>query len=179
MSNLKDLKNSLSDLPDSDLIKLYQHLLTLPPIKALRSLGPSGHVGTTDDDPFADRVLSIIVDVLGAKGIYSFNVTKLRSSGEFNTFREKLTDVKVLIDRGLNCRLTRTSYHRLIQLGVERLYHNLTAMNIPPSGRTLMNHIHLLPRALDKAFPGYAECGLLGMIIRDQIPTIRRGVKTP
>ena len=178
MSNLKDLKNNLSDLTDSDLVKLYQHLLTLPPIKAFRQFEPSGHDDTSDDDPFPDLVLSIIVDVLRAKGIFSFNVTRLKNSGEFNTFREKLIDVKVILYRGLNERLYRNSYRyrRLVQLGVERLYDDLSEMNIPASGRTLMNHIHLLPRALDNAFPGYTECGLLGMIIRAQV--LAEGAKT-
>lgn len=61
----------------------------------------------------------------------------------------------------------RTRVHRraLLSLGFEMLYRDLLRAGFSVTSRTLMSCAHQVPAVLDRAFPGYARSGKLGMVV--------------
>jgi hypothetical protein len=56
----------------------------------------------------------------------------------------------------------------VLRLGIGLLHHDLENMGLAVSSRLMMAHIHRLPGIINKSFPGYAEAGLIHMIIRSE-----------
>lgn len=60
---------------------------------------------------------------------------------------------------------TRAQRRGLLAVGVDCLYRDLARGGSTVSARTLARQAHRIPGALDRAFPGYAASGLLGMVV--------------
>jgi len=54
----------------------------------------------------------------------------------------------------------------VLATGIEQVYHALRRSGKTVSPSILADNLHRLPAALDNAFPGYAQLGLLGKIVR-------------
>jgi hypothetical protein len=108
-------------------------------------------------------VLEAIASVLFSFGLEFASVTFLRKSSNYAAFREKMPPLfRFLRQNSVN----QTEMRGLLHLGVSLLVEDMKRLTMPIAGRMVLAHIHRLPEVVNLAFPGYAESGLLGMIIR-------------
>lgn len=154
---LTDAKRLMAELGDADLRQLRAA------ISARLDAGlskPSSKKGTID------LVLEEIVTTMKARhGEYSAPPLLKRSQG-YPAFREKVEgDLEKYFEEAEANRIERTA---LIHFAIGLLVENLRRMRLPISARAVMNHIHRLPSVVDRAFPGYAESGLLHLVIRKE-----------
>lgn len=137
--------------------------------KSLASLGnadqPNSLPARIDDEDSSDEmfVLSCIAHTMQKMGADMTSAGMLRSSREIAAFRSKLPALIRFLDKTGPQRQLR---HAVLQLGVRLLYDEIASMDRTVSSRTVMQHIHRLPAALDRQFPGYARSGRLGFILR-------------
>lgn len=57
----------------------------------------------------------------------------------------------------------------LLRLGIRMLAKNIEELQIPLTHATLMRQLERLPAVVNRGFPGYAQAGLLGMVVRDRL----------
>lgn len=62
---------------------------------------------------------------------------------------------------------TRTEHLAVLRLGVKLLTHNIAAQGIPVTHAVVMRQLHRLPAVVQAAFPGYAQLGVLGIVVRE------------
>lgn len=137
-------------------------------IKSLASLGSDGgrRVALNDDEtpPNDDEmfVLSAIADTMARLGADNSTAPMLRNSRDIGAFRRKLPSLL----RYLQGVETRQSRFALLQLAVRLLHDEISGMERTVTSRTIMAHIHRIPAAVNRHFPGYASAGMLGALIR-------------
>jgi hypothetical protein len=148
-SELKDLKSRISSL--------------LSVMAASPAKQNDGQAGTGDD---VDFILGCIYDVLQTQGIEIMPVSVLRRRLErdMGAF-EKAEQLCAYLKKASDNKLVRLA---ILKTGVELLTGIHRRCGIPIDGITMMRNIHHVPRALDEAFPGYAESGLLAKIVRPE-----------
>jgi len=78
-------------------------------------------------------------------------------------FRQKLPGLLTYLR---NAHPQRQGQIVVLRMGVELLYKDMTNAGYPVTARTLMGHIHRLPAAINRAFPGYARGGMMQWIVR-------------
>lgn len=129
-------------------------------LRALESLAG----GSTGDDDLAGVLCDVIsATVLRMSGERVAPVA-LRRSRVYPALRVKAADLEPFLARAAPDRVGRRA---LLTLGVELLHIDLARAGFSVTARTLMSCAHQLPAVLDRAFPGYARCGRLGMIVGD------------
>ena len=151
MSYLQDVVKILPKLTRAELLQVRARVeaLTQHPASA-----------DTRKDRKETLVLQTIVSALAARGIDYAPIASLRNHGNLALFRAKLPPLFAYLDN-VSPRESRV----LLRLGVDLLYADLLEMGVPVTGRTLMNAIHRIPGVLNKHFPGYAEEGLLSLLV--------------
>lgn len=65
--------------------------------------------------------------------------------------------------------VTRTVRTALVDLAISCLGRYLERAHCPVSHRTLVNNLPKVPHVIDRAFPGYAQAGLLGLAIKKPV----------
>lgn len=127
-------------------------------LRALESLAG----GSAGDDDLAGVLCDVIsATVLRMSGERVAPVA-LRRSRVYPALRAKAADLEPFLARAAPDRVNRRA---LLALGVELLHIDLVRAGFSVTARTLMSCAHQLPAVLDRAFPGYARCGRLGMIV--------------
>ena len=153
---------ALPHLPVADLQQVEQRC------KALRGLGNAGAADLADSAPGAadsdsEVILRAISEQLRRLGAEFASVPVLRRAATAS-FRAKAAEVMDYIRAsGITNRVEQAA---VATVAVELLYENMTQMGVMVSSRTLLAHVHRLPAALNRAFPGYAAAGILCWIVR-------------
>lgn len=115
-------------------------------------------------------ILDCIASALQSRGIEFSSIAMLRKSSVYNSFRsEKVPAILAYFDNQ-NAKFTRNELRMIISMGVDLLIDALGAQGLGISGRTLLSHSHRIPSVINAAFPGYAQSGILSMIVRRKVP---------
>lgn len=114
------------------------------------------------DDGGEGITLDALCEVLSSQGVEHVSKTVLLRSQNIRTFRTKLPAVFKYLD-GIVSRVERRA---ILILAFRLLYDDLLAQNIPISSGVMIQHVHRLPAVLNKHFPGYAQSGVLRMLVR-------------
>lgn len=123
---------------------------------ACNYLGCADEGGTLD----GDIALDTLVRVLIAEGLERPTVNRLKKSNQYKSFCEKVEDLKAFFKPP-----TSTHFVSYLSLGFPLLVRNLQRMGLAATSRTMMAHAHRIPAVINQAFPGYAENGMLSMIL--------------
>lgn len=108
--------------------------------------------------------LDVICEVLRARGVEFTYAAQLQKSTQYPAFAKKVPGLLEYFGTVKNV----VQKAALVRVSVGLLYDNLIEMNVPVGSRTMMAHIHRIPNILNKHFPGYAQSGLLSMIVRKE-----------
>jgi hypothetical protein len=134
-------------------------------VGAMLSLGPSSADRILTASSHDDWVLMGIVDYMRSNQLDLSGVPQLTSGRHYDSWKVKLPGViKYLQLAG-----DKTAQRAMLKLGIGLLHHDLVQMGWAVTSRLLMAHIHRMPAAINRAFPGYAASGLLNMIIRGEL----------
>jgi len=152
-------------------------------LRALQSLAPSqslvGASGSFPEeaaapDAGAELLAAIADQVLRASG-ERVSLAALRRAPGFRAFARKAQELEAFA-AGAGVR-SRPARRALLAIGLDLLHRDLRAAGFSVSARTLMSCAHQVPGVLDKAFPGYARAGLLGMVVGEGLPHSRRAAR--
>jgi len=111
-------------------------------------------------------VLDVICEFMKAKGADFTSPTVLRKTKHYSAFRQKIMEDGMLDFYKKAAGNNRVALRALMRVGVKLLYQNLIELELPTNSRNMMAHMHRLPAVINRAFPGYAESGLLRMLIK-------------
>jgi hypothetical protein len=152
-TELKTVLDTLPKLTADELQRVRSGLA------ALSSLGGAKPIvrGPEDD---ADWVLLGITSFMQNAGLDMSGPAQLRGS-HFAAFRNKMPALMHFINRAGD----KNKQRALLHLGLDLLHENMTAIGLAVTSRTLMQHVHRIPGVIDRSFPGYAQAGLLPLII--------------
>lgn len=112
-----------------------------------------------------ELVLDAICSTLQHMGVEYTQPSQLRTAQGYAAFAGKVSALMLYVRRGAP---TRNQQRALLGLGITYLYDNLCEMGLPVSARLVMAHAHRLPSVINAAFPGYAQAGLLGMLVKGE-----------
>ena len=156
---LKKVLELLPGLSAPDLSQVEQRLRALRALTTPLLSLPSGEI----ERPFEDMVLDAIITTMLDRAGESVPRVHLQKSPQLSAFRKKLLPLSKFF-----AGLERNQQRALLHLSIKLLYDNMLQMNIPITGRLVMQHIHRLPAVINRHFPGYAQHKLLPMIIRQK-----------
>lgn len=138
-------------------------------LKAMSSVAPALASGEPAEAPTADAAVSDVLEIISREVLrYSGEVVRpaaLARTAQFKPFASKARELAAYADRYARGRAQRLA---LIATGVELLRRDLAAAGMTVTARTLMACVHQVPGVIARAFPGYVEAGLVGMIVRSQ-----------
>jgi len=114
--------------------------------------------------PGEDLLLDCITAVLKGNGLEYASIALLKKQAGYPTFKAKVPGVA----RFLNQRrqLSRQDLRAMFAFALELLIEDMQSMNMAIGARNIMNHIHRIPSVVNRAFPGYAQSGLLELLIK-------------
>jgi len=160
MSALKQIIDLLPKLDSDELSELRKR------ITALSSLGGSpevdGKAGALRDTR-AEMIMEAINHVMSSLGADSASVFVMRRTADYPRLKQK---VDSLFEYMRKITGNRVEQQHLLNMSVEMLYQDLVELGIPVTALTIMRHIHRIPAVMNKQFPGYAEAGVLSMILK-------------
>lgn len=155
-----DILRQLPNLSNEELVRVSSAC------KALGSLPSDGEVRsapTVGVDSDVTLVLDALVSFLNDKGLEFSSRKQLSSSRMFKSFSAKVPAVMVY---ARSVARSRNSLRAFFRLSFALLYEDILTMNVAVSSVTLMSHVHRIPAVINKAFPGYAQAGVLNWITR-------------
>lgn len=156
MTNYDIARNAALKLNPSELIKLRTELTAM---LALPHKGAREPQQDVDDARFG---LWAIADELQRSGTEHDAMGRLsvhRDRAQFNKHYQAVN--QYFTKAGLD----KIQRRALFQIGLKLLYDNLTAMGIPVTSVTMMHHVHRVPAMINQQLPGYAESGLLHLVV--------------
>lgn len=110
-------------------------------------------------------VIHGIRSVLQSLGVEYPGMGLLQRAPEYSSFKEKIPGLMEYLRKA---HPQRRCQFIILRLGIKLLLDNLRQLGLAISARALLRHIHRLPSVLNAAFPGYAEAGMLGMLIKQK-----------
>lgn len=142
--------------------RVIERLRALDALAPTRALAAATRAFPEVGDGPAGELLEIIAAaVLRAHG-ERVSPIALRRAPSFSAFRAKAGELATFAAKNASGRV---SGRALLAVGIDCLYRDLRRAGMTVTARTLMACVHQVPAALDKSFPGYAQSGLLGMIV--------------
>jgi hypothetical protein len=135
-------------------------------IKAFRSVGGNGiSSGVAESDE--SFVLRCLTEFMNRRGDnVTFGLMQRWATPQLATgglLREKIPGLMAFLSKQHSQRSGRRA---LLMIGIELLYIDLEkSWSVPVTAPALMSRLHFLPRIFDKHFPGYAQAGLLHLIV--------------
>lgn len=134
-------------------------------IAAMQALGPSSADTILTASSHDDWVLMGICDYMRSNQIDLAGVQQLTSGKHYDTFKQKLPALHKYLRYAGN----KVAQRALLRLGIGLLHHDIVQIGLAVSSRLMMSHVHRIPGVINRAFPGYAQAGLLHMIIRSEL----------
>jgi hypothetical protein len=163
---MKEIIRELPKLSQTDL-----HLLSIR-ISALKSIGLP-QVRQDFDDM---AILDCIQKTMSSGRIDFSSLYDLKYSSQYRTFSRKVPALMdylskiTLVTPVQECGSKRMKKYAATMLGVLLLAENMKELSLPVSSRLVMAQIHRIPAVINKAFPGYAQSGMLHLILRKYVP---------
>lgn len=117
-------------------------------------------------DDLSRMVLEAIADCMSSKGIDFAPAARLARTSQYKSYQEKVGDFYPFLKQTAHG--SKVKLQALVKLSVLLLYDDLQAMGVTFTSRTMLSHAHRIPAVLNKAFPGYAAHGLLGLVLRTE-----------
>jgi hypothetical protein len=154
----QDLEKALEiarRLSPADLNQLQTQIKVLKSLGPSRASAPNSEVGSDDY-----MVLDAIVRFMQNKGIDHTSREMLRSGRFYPQFKAKVPPVMQFLKQ---CGVV-TRQRATLMIGVELLYRDLEKMGLAVNSRSIMLQLHRVPGCINRAFPGYAQMGILNKI---------------
>jgi hypothetical protein len=126
------------------------------------SASPMNGAGKRDDVAICIDAICEAMSGLGLGELSPHWLRKTASAG----FAEKVTGLNRWMGKAGIADSNRR--RALIVLGIEMLCRDIDRMGLPSSPKFVMAQIHRLPSLFNRSFPGYAQAGLLGLILRKE-----------
>lgn len=146
-------------------------------LKAMNSLAPAwggATAGGARESSAVDEVLEAIVHtVLHASG-EKVAPSVLRRAADGQALRTKSADLSEFLSKHAP---DRTHRRALLRIGFRLLHSDLARAGMTVTSRTLAACCHQIPAVLDRAFPGYAQSGLLCMIVAKEEVLANKGAR--
>lgn len=119
----------------------------------------------TGKQDFGARVSEAICATFRKLGVECPSPNTLRKSAAYAHSKDKFDDLASFFEKVSQQRLVQDA---VLVIGIEQLYNSMLSWGHPISSHTVLNHIHRVPAALNKAFPGYAQVGLLTRLVKHE-----------
>lgn len=159
MTNFNKIVDMLPALSTDELSTLSQRLV------ALRALGsspsPKEQAGSLEHW-LLSQMAAVMVSVGQPDGPVWMMQGNAKSLAEL---RRKGIVVQEFCKQASAQRVEQT---KLLRIGLDLLYKDLRNYGVPVTPAVLLRHLHRIPATIDRHFPGYAACGLLGLIIQSK-----------
>lgn len=157
--DLDEIKRRLPHLAAGEIAELKRAL------NALTSLGPAPTTGRGGQHGWDDEILDAIVATLQGHHGVVLSKQRLRLMAGHTTLTENLIAISEWIEKHA---VSHAQRRGLITVGIDRLYLYLLNHGRPCGANDLMRAAHRFPEILALDFPGYADSGLIGLIIRER-----------
>lgn len=115
---------------------------------------------------FGARVCSAICHVLNKQGVDFVSPHVLQRSAAYGHAKDKFADLAKFFEGVSDKKL---GQDQILREGIELLYRDLLHWKVAISPHTLLQQIHRVPATLSRHYPGYAESGLLHMLIKGDV----------
>lgn len=123
-----------------------------------------GKEDITTDERMAADVICRSMDAMAAGKLH---LAQLQRHNGWKAFAEKVPLVFQFVrDGGCSQRIELLT---MLNLGVRFLYLDLVRGGYSATPYTIMAQFHRVPAMINKQFPGYAKCKLLGMIVHSKL----------
>ena len=159
--SLQDYLNRLNSLSIDELVTLEREVKKRldPARQFLPELISTGSVKKND---YPKEVIRLICETLSAMGVEHAHPRALEASQQYSSFCQKLPGISRYLGMAVK---SKNEQRALLIIGIRQLYQNMTDLGYPISARSIMTHFHRIPSVMNSMFPGYAEMGLMGMLI--------------
>lgn len=165
MSNIKTVLDIIPTLSSAELSKVTAAIGAANAIGNKR--GPTLTTDLSSDDMW---MLGAVADYMRDRGIDATSVSLLRGQRGYRAFAAKVPAIaKFLKPCG-----ARVKQRALLHVGIELLFADLQKIGLAATSRLVMAHAHRIPAVINRAFPGYAQQGLLHLIIRGATNHVRK-----
>jgi len=160
------LADILARLPSLSIDELHQVRQTCAKLFSASGIKIIEHLPVPNDSDI-EIMLQGLSEFMRSKSLEFQPAPMLKSVVQYKPFVGKIPSVMIFLKKATT---NRVELKALIHIAFDLLHQDLVAMGLPVSSRTLMQHVHRIPPVINNAFPGYAQAGLLGMIVRKDVP---------
>lgn len=112
----------------------------------------------------ADIILAELAGFLRDQGAEFASLPMLRGASNYRSFAAKVPGTMEFFR---TITTNRVKLRALIRIAISFLYKDLHRMGTVASARTMMSHWHRVPAIINRNFPGYAQIGALGLMLRE------------
>lgn len=111
----------------------------------------------------SDWLLEGIVYELRLHGIVIPSTDKITKLSDYPAYSEKSDNLRALLeDQGINSRIEKRQLAIICAKCLIEYLKDFTDVSLP----TMMRFIDHLPQAIERAFPGYLQCGMLPFMLK-------------
>lgn len=159
---------TVSRMPVADLMQLQAAIKATLSLQGAAAPGDDTHASSlTSDEHWA---LSTLAEFARRQGKDIRGVNQLSATKHAAGFRRKVPGLMQYF-----AGLKQNERSALFDLGLKLMSDQLEFFGLGVNATNLMDHIHNLPRAIDKEFPGYKAMGILHMIVQRKKGSQRNG----
>lgn len=117
----------------------------------------------TDINNDDHHLLVMVSEYMRRRGVDFMSPNVLMQDSGFGAFKRKVPSVMEFMHKLGG----KHEQNMAITMALDLLYHDLTMnLNRAATSKLMMAHIHRLPAMLNRAFPGYAQSGMLKLIMK-------------
>jgi len=157
--NYDSISKAIKKLNPSELARLRSEITALLSLRSGRADHDAHEEENVSDTRFG---LWAICDMLQRNGLEYGSVAMLQRHRDFAQFKIQYEGVNKFFGKA---KLDKVQRRSLYQIGLKLLYENLVEMGIPVSAVTMMHHIYRVPSLINQQLPGYAQSGLLKLVV--------------
>lgn len=165
MGELAALKRKIMNLPRDELEDIRGF------VALIRGSGLQAKQDGIEDakgEDSARMMLDAFSRTLSERGLDPIPSGMLMRTQNYKAFRAKMTDDQLgAWLRGV-VKNNRVALFALMHLCSELLYDDLAEKRAAINPRVMMDQVHRIPAVLNRNFPGYAQAGLLHLVIRQE-----------
>lgn len=162
MTKLDDAKKLVSELSADDRAKLGAYL------KVINQFGKAAPAEEAKQDDVAAMILEMICRVLADRGLDFTKPYSLAATQGYRAFRRKIAADEIGKWIAEVAGKNKGRQRAFTRLAVTLLCDNMAVIGTSTNSRTMMAQVHRLQTVVNDSFPGYAEAGLMDLIIKQQ-----------
>jgi hypothetical protein len=129
---------------------------------------PPDAITDAKGEVYCQMILESICLVLQSRDLDPTKPHALTRTQQYRAFREKIVEDKIGAWCDMVVKKNRIALRGLIRLAVDLLCDDLIQKRVAVNARVMMNHAHRIPAVLHRNFPGYAQYGMLYLVIRKE-----------